>query len=115
MNLDKKHTTPILDLEKLFKPKGYLRQTYALVVKVYQPKDSQVKVNISEEEVSLVDFKETHHVKSPSIEASTSILEVNPESLEIKIPKVKLYDLKGWNFQNTPFNSTCIYDCEIKE
>jgi hypothetical protein len=67
------------------------------------------------EEISVVDFKETHQIKSSSTEASTSVPEVKSENLEIEIPEVKLYDLKGSNFQNTPFSSTGVYDFEIKE
>jgi hypothetical protein len=60
------------------------------------------------EEISLVDSKETHQIKSPSTEAST----INPE---VEIPEVKLYDLRGENFQNTPFSFVEIYTSEVKE
>ena len=60
------------------------------------------------EEISLVDSQETHQIKSPSTEAST----INPK---VEIPEVKLYDLRGENFQNTPFSFVEIYTSEVKE
>ena len=71
---------PVSDTEKLLKTKGYLRQTFPSAGTVYQPKVSQVNVKISAEEISLVDYKEIHHIKSHSAEASTSN------------PKIKLED-----------------------
>jgi hypothetical protein len=75
-NPNDKQTMPVSDPKKLLKTKGYLRQTSASAGKVYQPKVSQVNVNISAEEISLVDSKEIHQIKSHSTEASTS----NPEN-----------------------------------
>jgi hypothetical protein len=71
-NPEKKKITHISAPEKLLKPKGYLKQTYVLAGKVFQPKVSQVKVKIFVEETSVVDLKETPQTKSSSTKASTS-------------------------------------------
>jgi hypothetical protein len=98
-NPDDKQTMPVSDPEKLLKTKGYLRQMSASAGKVYQPKVTQVNVKISVEEISLVDSKEKHQIKSHSAEASTSNPEIKLENPEVEIPEVKLYDLKGENFR----------------
>jgi hypothetical protein len=102
-NPDDKQTTPVSDPEKLLKTKGYLKKTSASTGKIYQPKVTQVNVKIPTEEVSLLSSKEKHQ-KPHSAEASTSNPEVKLENPEEVIPKVKLYDLKGENFQNTPIS-----------
>jgi hypothetical protein len=87
----------------LLKTKGYLRHTFASAGKVYQPKTSQVNVKILEEEISLVDLKK--HIKLNLLPQNLQLVfhKVKSENLEIEIPEVKLYDLKGENFQIHPF------------
>ena len=76
---------PVSDLEKLLKPKGYLRQTFASVGKIYQPRVTQVNVKIPAEEISLKEkFKQAH-----SAETSTSKSEVKLETPEVIIPEIK--------------------------
>jgi hypothetical protein len=82
--------------------------------KIYQPKVTQVNVNIPAEEVSLLSSKEKHQ-KPHSAEASTSNPEVKLENPEEVIPEVKLYDLKGENFQNTPISLINTFTSESKE
>jgi hypothetical protein len=43
------------------------------------------------------------------------IHKVKLENPEVEIPEVKLYDLTGENFQNTPFSYVDIYTSEVKE
>ena len=44
---------PVLDPEKLLKPKGYLRQKSTSTGNIYQPRVTQVIVKITAEELSL--------------------------------------------------------------
>jgi hypothetical protein len=67
------------------------------------------------EEISLLNSKEKHQNKSHSAEASTSNPEIKLENLEVEVPKVKLYDLKGENFQNTHFSLIDTFTNESKE
>jgi hypothetical protein len=79
------------------KTKGCLKKIFASASKIYQPKVTQVNVNILAEKVRLLSSKEKHQ-KPHFAEASTSNSEVKLENSEEVIPKVKLYDLEGENF-----------------
>jgi len=58
---------------------------FASTGRVHQPKFTQVNVIISAEEISLLDSKEKHQIKSHSAEASTSNPEIKLENLEVEI------------------------------
>jgi hypothetical protein len=76
---------PVSDPKKLLKPKGYLRQNFALAGKVHQPIIMQVKVKIPAEELIIKEkFKQVH-----STEASTSKPEVKLETPEVINPEIK--------------------------
>ena len=57
----------VSDTEKLLKTKGYLKKTSASIVKVYQPKVTQVNVKILAEEISSLISREKHQNKAHSI------------------------------------------------
>jgi hypothetical protein len=73
------------DLEKLLKPKGYLRQNSTLGGKVYQPRVTQVNVNIpTEEQILKEKYKQVHFA-----EESTSKSKVKIETPKVVIPEIK--------------------------
>jgi hypothetical protein len=83
--LDEKLTTLVSNPKKLLKPKGYLKQNFASVGKVYQPRVTQDNVKVPSEEITPKEiFKQFH-----SIEHSTSKPRVKRETLEVIIPEIK--------------------------
>jgi hypothetical protein len=52
---------PVSNLEKLLKPKGYLRQTSSSTTKVYQPRVTQVNVKIPSKEISIKEKSKQVH------------------------------------------------------
>jgi hypothetical protein len=105
-NLDEKQTTPFSDPEKLLKPKGYLRQTFASTGKIYQPRVTKINVNIpAQEQILKEKYKQVH-----SAEASTSKYEIKLETPEGIIPEVKFEII-----QTTPISLIDTYTSENKE
>jgi hypothetical protein len=105
-HLNENHTTLVLDPKKLLKPKGYLKQTFASVGKIYQPRVTQFNVKILAEELILKEkYKQVHYA-----EASTSKSEVKLETPEGIIPEVKFEII-----QTTPILLTDTFTSKKKE